>query len=154
VEAGWKPLKRSLFLNVQLIRTMAHHVVARAALGAARGSTGEERERFLNIAAKSTKKLDGEAPWGAALAQLLRAQLLVALDRRDRACDAFRAARDALTAADMHLDAAVARRAYGLFLGGSAGRAEAREAEAWMVNESIRRVDAMSAMLAPYGALD
>jgi hypothetical protein len=54
----------------------------------------------------------------------------------------------------MHLDAAVARRAYGLFLGGAAGEVEVREAEAWMTNERISRVDAMCAMLAPYGTLD
>jgi hypothetical protein len=152
VEEEWKPLKRSLFLRVHLVRTMVHNLAGRAALAAARADRGSDRKRYLNLAAKAVKVLEGEgAPWSSALAKCLHAQWLAASGRVDEARDGFRASTEAFVAADMFLDAAVARRAYGLFLGGQAGAAEVREAESSMTSERISRVDAMSALVAPYG---
>jgi serine/threonine protein kinase/tetratricopeptide (TPR) repeat protein len=152
VEEEWKPLKRSLFLSVHLVRTLVHNLAGRAALAAARADRGHDRKRYLSLAAKAIKVLEREgAPWSAALAKSLSAQWLVASGRNDEARESFFAAKNALEAVDMHLDAAVARRAHGLLVGGQAGEAEVREAESWMTRERISRVDAMSAMLAPFG---
>jgi hypothetical protein len=131
---------------------MVHNLAGRAALAAARADRGSDRKRYLNLAAKAVKVLEGEgAPWSSALAKCLHAQWLAASGRVDEARDGFRASTEAFVAADMFLDAAVARRAYGLFLGGQAGAAEVREAESSMTSERISRVDAMSALVAPYG---
>jgi tetratricopeptide (TPR) repeat protein len=155
VEEERTALKRSLFLSVHLVRTMVTNLAGRAALAAARADRGPDRRRYLNLAAKSAKELEREgAPWSSALAKCLDAQCLAAWGRTAEARDSFRAAKEAFETADMFLDAAVARRAHGLFLGGPAGDAEVREAESSMTRERISRVDAMSAMLAPYGHPD
>ncbi|MET0595215.1 MAG: hypothetical protein ABW133_21120, partial [Polyangiaceae bacterium] len=155
VERERPALRRSLFLRVHLIRAIVDYAEARAALAAARYTRGTERTQLLNLALAAGKKLEKErAPWTSALAMLVEAQGLVAAGRRDQALDRFREARHALDAADMHLDAAVARRAYGLLLGGAAGGVEIREAEAWMMRERIVKIDAMCSMLAPFGTVD
>jgi hypothetical protein len=79
----------------------------------------------------------------------LRAQLAVLLGRRDEALMAFGVAIDDLTAAELYLDAACARRAHGLLLGGDAGRVLAEQAEAWMASEGIRAAPRMFAMMLP-----
>jgi tetratricopeptide (TPR) repeat protein len=155
VEREKAQLRRSLFLRVHLIRGIVHYVEGRAALAAAREERGSARTELLNVASGVAKKLEKEgAPWTTALAKFLSAQGLAALGLRERALDAFREARHVLTATDMHLDAAVARRAYGLLLGGAAGAVEVREAEAWLMRERVLRPDSMCAMLAPFSAID
>ena len=68
---------------------------------------------------------------------------------RDEALAAFGVAIDALTAVELYLDAACARRAHGLLLGGDAGRALVAEADAWMASEHIRAVTPMFNVIVP-----
>jgi tetratricopeptide (TPR) repeat protein len=155
VEREKAKLRRSLFLRVHLIRGIVGYVEGRAALAAARAERGSARTELLNVAAEVAKKLEKEgAPWTSGLAKFLSAQGLAARGQREGALDAFREARHVLAATEMHLDAAVARRAYGLLLGGAAGAVEVREAEAWMARERVLRPEAMCAVLAPFNAVD
>jgi hypothetical protein len=150
VEQGWKPLASSFFLRIQFIRTMANGVVGRTALAASATCPPSERARLIAIARRATSKLEREdARWANAVAQSLRGQIAVAEGRRDEAIKAFAAATEALSAADLHLDAACARRARGLLLGGEEGRAEIARAEGWMASERIRAFRPTFAMIIP-----
>jgi len=150
LEQGWHALVRSLFLRVQFVRTMVNHLVGRAALAAARTRAPSEQKPLFSRAERSAIELERErADWAKALAQSLRAQLAVAHGRNDEALAAFGVAIDALTAAELGLEAACARRAHGLLLGGDAGRALVTEAEAWMASEHIHAVEPTFAMMVP-----
>ena len=150
VEEGWKPLARSFFLRIQFVRTVVSYLVGRVALAAARTSPPSEQKPLYFRVQRSAAKLERErSDWASALAQVLRAELALVLGRRDDALAAFGGAIDALIAAELHLDAACARRAHGLLLGGDAGRALVADAEAWMASERIRAIEPMFTMMLP-----
>src|SRR6185503_2100302 len=114
----------------------------RAALADARTRPPGERVALLATARRAVLKLERErSPWASALAQSLRGQLAVLLERPDEALGAFARATDALTAVELYLDAACARRAHGLLLGGQAGRVHVAEAEQWMASERIGAIE-------------
>jgi len=150
VEEGWKALASSFFLRIQFIRTMANGIVGRTALAASVTCPLRDRGRLIAIARRAARKLEREdARWSNAVGRSLRAQIAVAEGRRDEAVTAFAAAAEALSAADLHLDAACARRARGLLLGGEEGRAEIAQAERWMASERIRAFRPMFATIVP-----
>jgi hypothetical protein len=98
-EQHWKALSSSLLLRVQNIRIEAQHLRARCALA----------QGLVDIARKAARTIESEKmPWATAIARLIDAN--VAVVRGDKnASDALATAEKALTAADMHLYAAVAR---------------------------------------------
>jgi hypothetical protein len=115
----WKALKRSMLLRVQNIRVEAQHLRARCAMAEAK-ATGNTK--LLAIATTSAQKIKKEKkPWAMAIAQLVDAS--VAAIRGDAgAVKMLDTAEHALTAADMHLYAAVVRYRRGQLVGGDEGK--------------------------------
>jgi hypothetical protein len=98
IERDSKALGRSMLLRVQNIRVEAQHLRARGALAIGN----------VEIPRQAARAIERERlPWAIAIAKLIDAN--IALVRGDDATEALVAAETALTAADMHLYAAVAR---------------------------------------------
>jgi hypothetical protein len=87
--------------------------------------------------------------WGDPLALLLRAGAATTRGDTSRALTLIESAEAGLTAADMALHAAACRRRRGELLGGDAGRGLVAAADAWMIGQSIKNPERMTAMLAP-----
>jgi hypothetical protein len=88
-------------------------------------------------------------PWSDALADLLEAGIAFRRGEGNRSRQLLATAADRLTACDMHLYAAVARRRLGQLLEGEQGQALMRQAEEWMSGQAIRNLDRMTTLLAP-----
>ena len=103
-----------MLLRVQNIRVEAQHLRARCALAEAKASG----DANLDVATKAARMIERERmPWALAIARLVDAS--VAAVRGDAgATAALVAAEQALTAADMHLYAAVTRYRRGQLIGG------------------------------------
>jgi hypothetical protein len=108
-----------MLLRVQNIRVEAQHLRARCAMAEAK-ATGNTK--LLAIATTSAQKIKKEKkPWAMAIAQLVDAS--VAAIRGDAgAVKMLDTAEHALTAADMHLYAAVVRYRRGQLVGGDEGK--------------------------------
>jgi hypothetical protein len=143
VVQGWRPLRRSLLLQVQYVRGDAYFLRARAAL--ATGRMGE--------AARFARKLDAERmPWTSALASLIWAGVAHgAGDGGDRPAEIahLKAAIERCEALDMQLHAAVARFRMGGLSGASEGGDLAQRARVWMAEQGIARPDRIALMIAP-----
>ncbi|HEX6084824.1 MAG TPA: protein kinase [Thermoanaerobaculia bacterium] len=115
LEESWHAARTSLVARVQFTRMVLEDVRGRAALAA--GS--------IDAAGQSAKRLEAEkAPWGTALAMLLRREL--------------REAEPLLQKLEMHLHAAAVRRR----LGDPSGTE-------WMTAQGIRNPEAMTRLLLP-----
>ena len=120
LELQWKALTGSLLLRVQNIRVEAQHLRARCALAEAK-RTGDKS--LLELASKAARTIEREhMPWSTAIAKLVDGN--VAAVRGDNGgAGLLAAAEQALTAADMHLYAAVTRYRRGQLIGGAEGGA-------------------------------
>ena len=154
IEAVWPALTRSLLMRIQLVRTEAHQLRARAALAtlaATLASSGtppgrdDIRAIEREIAALAAEKM----PWIDPLADLLRAGLLRVRGRPGAAIAPLRAAIAALRAQDMSLHAAVAERQLGLLVGGDEGTRLRAGAESWMAAQTVRDPAAIARVFAP-----
>ena len=134
-----------MLLRVQNIRVEAQHLRARCALAEAK-ATGDQR--LLDIATKAARTIERERmPWAIAIAQLVDANV-AAVRGDDGATAALAAAEQALTAADMHLYAAVARYRRGQ-LGGDDGKTIAAAARAELIELGARDPDRIAGMVTP-----
>jgi len=88
-------------------------------------------------------------PWGTALALLARAGVAAGRRNVKEAVCLLATAEATLTAADMALYAAAARRRQGELTGGDQGRALITAADAWMSEQQIQNPARMAAMLVP-----
>jgi hypothetical protein len=142
----WKALAGSLLLRVQNIRVEAQHLRARCALAEAQ-ATGNAR--LLDVATKAARTIRRERmPWAIAIALLVDASV-AAVRNGAGAADAFVAAEQALTAADMHLYAATARYRRGQLVGGEAGDALAATARDELVALGARNPERIADMIVP-----
>jgi tetratricopeptide (TPR) repeat protein len=149
VTGHWPLIARSHLLQVQQVRILLGHLRARAALAAALDAP-PERAAFLRAARREARALWREgAPWGRALAQLLRAGAAAVEGSPDRAAELLRDAARRCEATDMRLYAATARRRLGEVLGGAEGGALVEEADAWMAGQRVVNPARMTALLAP-----
>jgi hypothetical protein len=115
LEERWRAARTSLVSRVQFTRMGLEDVRGRAALAAG----------LMDVAAQAAKRLDAEkAPWGTALAMLLRREL--------------REAEPLLQKLEMHLHAAAVRRR----LGDPSGTE-------WMLAQGIKNPEAMTRLLLP-----
>jgi hypothetical protein len=151
----WRPLTRSLLLQVQTVRILSRGGFARAALALASTGMGD-RATCLAVAKGHVRELEAErCAWADPIAALVRAGIAMTA-----ANDAGTARRELELAVrgfgevDMALYAAAARRCLGVVLGGDAGRAEVEAANAWMEGQGIVSPERMTAMLAPGLRLD
>ena len=148
VEEQWGPLKRSLLLQVQVLRTESHFLRGRCALAAA--AQGLDRKRLLRIAKRHAAKLAREGmPWIEPFAPLLRAGIRSIVGDSDRARELLAAAAAGFDRADLRLYAAAARRRLGQLTGGTEGEELIRQADELMRSEQIPRPDRVTEVLAP-----
>ena len=143
-DRAWKALASSMLLRVQNIRVEAQHLRARCALAEAK-ATGDTR--LLDIASKDARTIERERmPWAIAIALLVDANV-AALRGAIGANSAMLAAETALTAADMHLYAAVTRYRRGQLIGGDEGTALTATARAELAGLGARNPERMADMV-------
>jgi hypothetical protein len=122
----------------------------RSALAAA--ETRPVRDELLRLAERDALDIRREQmPWSTPLASLLLAG--VSSMRGDDGAAVLRA-REAVKGfetADMALHATVSRRTLGKLLGGDEGAELARQADEWMVAQTVKNPERLTAMLAPGG---
>ena len=149
VEIGKVSPLRLRFVQIGFIRGLDSRARRRLA-AAVRTASADERKDLLAGAERHAGTMLGErTPWGDPLAQLLLAGIAGVRGEVDRAVGRLEAAEAGLTAADMALHAAVARRRRGQLLGGDTGRGLVSEADAWMAKQGIKSPERFAAMLAP-----
>jgi hypothetical protein len=134
-------------MRVQQIRIVMLHLRARCAMTRA---GGKDADSWLGIAERDARSLRREKLlWADALAQLIEAALAFRRGQADQSRQILAAAAASLTAADMHMHAAVARRRLGQLLGGTQGQELVRQGEEWMNGQKVRNLDRMTVLLAP-----
>jgi GTPase SAR1 family protein len=137
---SWRAARTSLVARVQFTRMVLEDVRGRAALAAAaEAGTERERDRLLDIAGRAAKRLDAaKAPWGTALAMMLRAGQAFARGSHQEGLRRLRTAEPLLQKLEMHLHAAAARR-----------RLDDPSGTEWMTAQGIKNPEAMTRLLLP-----
>jgi hypothetical protein len=151
VEAPLRGFAHTLdrFVQAGYIRGLDTRARRRLAL-AGQASDVDEAATLLRGAERHARAMLGQKTrWGDALAHLLRAGAAATRGDHDRSLRLLESAEAGFAAADMALHAAAARRRRGELLGGDTGRALVTTADAWMAQQSIKRPERMTAMLAP-----
>ncbi|MBI4511486.1 MAG: hypothetical protein HY698_17770 [Deltaproteobacteria bacterium] len=149
LEEEWSALSRSYLLRVQFVRVVLLDARGRAALTRADG-VGGDAKRWLGLALADAERLAQERmPWSEPLAKALRAGICGRKGDHARAARLLREAAQDFETAGMDLHAAAARRRLGELLGGDVGKMLVREADKWMVGQSVRSPERMAAMLVP-----
>ncbi len=151
----WPAFKRSLLTRIQTIWIQFLDLRARSAIALAASPQGRANAtRLLASAAHDAGQLEREhLAWATALARLIRANIAATSGDRDLAARLAGEADALLTAADIKLCAAAARRRRGEAVGGDLGRSAVASADAWMASNTIKNPARVTAMLAP-GAWD
>jgi len=147
IQKRWPDLKRSLLSRLHIFFIESRHLRARGALAMA-AAGGDVA--LLGEAERAVRALEKQgAPWGNALAGLIRAG--VAATRGDRETAAALAARAEKGFEDTLMAgyAAAARRRRGELIGGEEGTALIASADAWMSSQRVKNPARMAAMLAP-----
>jgi hypothetical protein len=131
-------LEKSMLLNLQLLRIFTGYAVGRAAI-ASLPEEGQERSERIAEANQRAVALRGEKmPWADVYAASVTACVKNAEGDREGALSALREAIALADAADMLLQAAVARHRLGLLLGGAEGAFELQQAEETMRAQDVR----------------
>jgi hypothetical protein len=135
-----KRLEAAGLTRVEFNRILLHDVCSRAALGAARSTSGPGRSTYLEVAKRDTAQLARErAPWARALA-LGHQAAIAALEGKPGARDLAAAATEALFAADLGIYAACCSHAANL---------ERPEAHALLTAGHVKRPDNFGRVFAP-----
>jgi serine/threonine protein kinase len=144
---SWPALKQTHLMRVQQIRIIMLHLRARCAVARA---GGKDADSWLRIAERDARSLRREKLlWADALAQLIEAAIAFRRGDAHQSRQILTTAAANLTATDMHLHAAVARRRLGQLLGEAQGQELVRQGEEWMNSQKVRNLDRMTALLAP-----
>jgi hypothetical protein len=150
MDERWPELRRSRFLYNQLVRITMTQLRGSAALAAAGGTDGDERQRLLLRARRARRRLGRErVRWASALGGLLDAGILACSGRREEARARFAGAAMALEEADMPLYAQVAQLRRGELLGGEAGQALVAEAHRAIAARGVVRPDGLARLYCP-----
>ncbi len=148
-----RPLRGSLLLRVQLIRSLTLFVRGRSAVASLEGIGEPERGERLAAAHGAQDRLQRERmPWTDALAAMLAASVAGSSGDAAAAESALRRAIALADAVEMALHAAAARRCLGSLLGGEAGNALVKEAEETMKTRGVRVPARYAQMLVPGAA--
>jgi eukaryotic-like serine/threonine-protein kinase len=148
IQGQWKDLENSMLMRLQVLRIEAMHLLARAALASAKGSS--ETEVRLHTAEKLAQKIANEhVPWGMPFAYLIRAAVASQRGDNSKATGLLTQAIEAFDLADIDLYEAVARRRLGELIGGERGLRDIAEADAWMRKRQVLNPEAMTRLMAP-----
>jgi tetratricopeptide (TPR) repeat protein len=145
VLAIWPRIEKSLLLHTQTVRIEMVQMRAKTAIAIAVSSPAllRESDRW------SGKLWKDGAPWGRALATLMRAGLASIRGDRPRALTLAQGARARFRAVDMAMHEAAATRCAGMLTGGEEGRVLLEMGTAAMTAQGIVNPDRITAMLAP-----
>jgi hypothetical protein len=153
VSSAWPRLVTSMSLYVQNFRVTLRHLRARCALAVMAQSTTLSRARrwrLERLARSDAKRLAAEdVAWAPVLSRAIEAGLLLVSGEKDAATMLLGRIAMELRVLDMMLHAAAVDHERGLLMGGTAGRAIQREAEAWMLDARVQRPERLAAMLVP-----
>jgi len=140
LDERWQAARTSLVARVQFTRMVLEDVRGRAALAAAAEAVTErERDWLIDMAGRAAKRLEAEkAPWGTALAMLIRGGQSFARGNPQEGLRRLRTAEPLLQQLDMHLHAAATRR-----------RLDDPSGTDWMTAQGIRNPEAMTRLLLP-----
>jgi serine/threonine protein kinase len=146
----WPAFRRSLLQTVEMLGAMALQLRARSALAAAASGGGNAGALLSRANRDATALARLRMTWATPMAALLRAGVTVTRRGDDaRAVAQLRDAVRGFEAAEMKLYAAAARRRLGGLVGGDAGAQMVREADEWMIAQTVKVPAKMTAMLAP-----
>jgi serine/threonine protein kinase len=149
---AWPRLRASLFLLVQYVRieSLQHRARAALALASSASVPRPDQQKLLARTRRDAARMQrAGAPWGQALAELLRAGVAAHAGRMDDASRLLERGEAACRACDMDLYAAAAQRMRGALQRGAAGRDLIAAADDWMRAQDIRDPERMAAMLVP-----
>ena len=147
IEGQWQALEDSLLLRIPIVRVEAMHLRARAALAT---TVVREDPGKLRLAQKIARKIEKvDMSWSKPFSALIRAAVAQRRGETEQAKTLLSQAVTGFEHADMRLYAAAARRCLGQTLGGERGLQLVEEADAWMVEQRIKKPEAMTRMLAP-----
>ena len=147
----WPAFHRSLLTRIQSVWIQFLDLRARSAVALAASDEGRANAAMLlSSAEQDASRLERERiRWATALARLTRATIAATRGDRERAAGLAGEADALLTAADMRLCAAAARRRRGQAIGGDEGRTILAAVDAWMAGNTIKNPARVTAMLAP-----
>ena len=137
----WPALQRSMLLRAQYFCIESLHHRACSALAAASDSTlsGARKRHFLRVASHDAASIERQnAPWGDALALLIRAGITEIQGDQKVAVRLLSSAEAGFDSTDMRLYAAVARRRRGELIQGDDGSTLAKAADLWMPTRESR----------------
>ena len=150
VEEGWRALVGSRLDANQAIFIESRFLRARAALAALADRGERSAASVVGRIERDASSIEREgAPWGAALAHLLRAGAAAAQGRREAAIRLTASAETEFRTLEMAQYAAAARYRRGQLLGIEEGRLLVEEAEDWMRAQGVKNPGKMTDMLAP-----
>ncbi len=142
-----RPLKRSLLLQFQSIRTWVADMRARCALDAA--AKGTDRERWLKLAERAARQLQRErTPWGNAIADRVLGAVALYRGQTDAAVSLWE---KAITGLEQHFGAwaAAVKSRLGTLLGGDRGRDMCAQAQSFMQAQQVRNPEKMHYLYLP-----
>ncbi len=153
LSSAWPRLVTSMTLYVQNFRVTLRHLRARSALALLASTAGVSRlarGRLLRLARGEARRLASEdVAWAPALARALEGGIAACSADHPAAAAHLESAAMDFRALDMALHAAAADHERGRLVGGDAGRALQRDAEARMLDERVRNPERLSATLVP-----
>jgi hypothetical protein len=149
VDETWPAMERAKVFFIQQMKIRALHLRGCARVAAATAGGGRQRA-LLRLAEGDVKRLCGEKKeWARALALLLRAGVQATAGNEHAAAATLEQAIGVLTAMEMGVYAAAARRRLGEVRGGSDGAALVAEADRWLTERGIRNSARIVRVLVP-----
>jgi serine/threonine protein kinase len=149
VERDWPKMKAAFLLELQIVRIEMHFLRARAAL-ASIVERGQVAPDLLAAAEHAARAMEREgAPWGIALASLVRAGV-AAVRRAPDAASRYAVADQKLSDCGMSVHAAAARMRHGELVGGG-GDVLVASATTVFAQEGVVSASRFSQLLAPSG---
>jgi len=152
VTSRWQIMSPLHLFGFQGMATQSFERRAYCALGMAALAIegGESPDRFLAEAEQSARSLDRwKAPWGAAVAHLVRAGIAAERDQRELAIERLAMADRGFRDVGMSLHLMITRWRHGSLIGGEQGRAMVDASRAWMIDQGIRNPNRVSQVVAP-----
>ena len=140
-----------MLLRIQyfLIESLYHRANCSLAMAEHCATNNGRKRQFVEAARRDAARIEREnAPWCNGLALLVRAGVVAAQNRLEKAELLFRAAEEALASADMRLFAAAARRRRGELIKGDRGASLIQSADSFMYQQGIVAPKHIAAMLA------
>jgi tetratricopeptide (TPR) repeat protein len=134
-------------MTTQALERRAYCALAMAAVAP---NNSRERERYLKSAERDAREMiRWKSPWGAAVANLVRAGIAAQRGQTDLAVARIDAAECGFGEVGMALHLTITRWRKGLLLGGETGNALVQESKDWLIGQGVRNPDRLNRVIAP-----